>query len=363
MVSPDRQSEKAISGYSEHLVKALKKNKVDVDFVTYKAGSLKSCMKLFKKFKEYDIVHIQHEYNLLGGYGIPFFILYLYLYLQKELKVITTMHTALPLNEPMKGGKIKNFCRKVLYFTQNRFINHTSDLIFVHANFFVPVLVNEYHFPREKIVILPQGIVEGIKITPKEKAKKELSLKGPVYLIIGNLHYDNGADIILRNADKIGKTILVVSSPKSVNDRNQARLAEYLNELQEIVKKNKFEKYVRFDIAKISDKSPKWWKYFSASDFVLQAYRGGIGSGIVTHSIAAKTPIISSDIQFFKEIEKKYGCMKTVMREKDYASTIKECLKPKNYNKMVRGCEKYLKDNSWNAVTKRYKKIYKWVLE
>ncbi len=358
MISPSRESEKAISGYSVNLVKALNKNKVETDFVTYQAGSPKTFFKLFSKLKKYDIVHIQHEYNLLGWYGIPFFFVYFYFLLFKRYKVITTMHTALPLKAKFRGGFVKTFLRKILYFFQNRIINKASDLIFVHANFFVPVLVRDYNVPKNKIIVLPQGIIKGIKITPKNKAKKELGLSGHVYLIIANLHWDKGADIIIKQADKIGKTILVVSSPIPVNDRKQRRLLEYINSLQNYVKEHDLSKYVRFDIKPINDQMPKWWKYFSAADFVLQAYRGGIGSGILTHAIAAKKPIISSNIPFFREIEKKYGCIKTAKTPEDYPELIHDSIKPANYKKMVKECERYLKENSWSAVTKKYKKIY-----
>jgi glycosyltransferase involved in cell wall biosynthesis len=358
MIFPTRDSEKAISGYSVNLVEALNKNKVDTDEITYTAGSPRTLFRSLSRLKKYDLVHIQHEYNLLGGYGLPFFFVYFYFLLFKKYKVITTMHTALPLKAEFKGSFIKTFLRKLLYFFQNRTINKASDLIFVHANFFVPVLVRDYNVPQKKIIVLPQGIMGGVKITPKNKAKKELNLSGHVYLIIANLHWDKGADIIIKQADKIGKTVLVVSSPIPVNDRKQGRLLEYIDSLQNYVKENNLSEYVRFDIKSINDQMPKWWKYFSAADFVLQAYRGGIGSGIFTHAMAAKKPVISSNIPFFKEISEKYGCIKTARTLQDYPELIHNLTKPINHRKMVRECERYLKENSWLSVTKKYKKIY-----
>jgi len=280
MIFPNRESEKPISGYSVNLVKALRKNKIDTDELTYTAGSPKTFFKLLPKLKKYDVVHIQHEYNLLGNLGLPFFWVYFYLLFLKKTKVITTMHTALPLNEKFKGNFIKTFLRKTLYVFQNRIINSASDKIFVHSNFFVPVLVNDYNVPKNKLVVLPQGIIEGVKLTPKAKAKKELKISGNVYLIIANLHWDKGADIIIKQADKIGKTILVVSSPIPVSDRRQKRLSDYINSLKKHVEDNNLADYVRFDIAPLTDEMPKWWTYFSAADVVLQSYRGGIGSGI-----------------------------------------------------------------------------------
>src|SRR3989344_74149 len=358
MVTPSRKSEKAISGYSEELVKAAKINKIDIDFVTYERGLPISFFKLFPKFKSYDIVHIQHEYNLLGYYGLPYFLIYLYFILPRNYKVITTMHNILPLNEKFHSNFIKTIFRKLLYIFQNRVINYGSDLIFVHSNFFVPTLVNWYNVPKRKIVVLPQGIIEGVKITEKNKAKKSLKIKSNVYLIIGNLQYGKGTDIIVGQADKIGKTLLIASNPDPVNDEKKKRLSGIIENLMREVKHQNLSEYVRFDISSLNDKMPKWWLYFSAADFVMLPYRGGIGSGIFTHAIATKKPVISSSIPFFTDIEKNYGCIKTAENESNYSRLVHECIKSKNYKKMVKECERYMKENSWRAVTKRYKDIY-----
>ncbi|MBI3623780.1 glycosyltransferase [Candidatus Pacearchaeota archaeon] len=358
MVFPTRESEKAISGYSASLVDNLVENKVDIEKVTYTAGSPKSFFSLFPKLKEFDIVHIQHEYNLCGYYGIPLFLAYFYFLFFKKYKLVTTMHTALPLNEKFKGGILKNFLRKSLYYLANKLINKASDKIFVHSNFFVPVLMRDYAIPRKKIVALPLGIIRGAKITPKNEAKRKLGLKGHVYLIIGNLHYDNGADRPVKKAAEIGKTILVVSSPIAVNTRNAKALKEHLDFLQNYVKEHQLSKYVRFDIKEISDQMPIWWEYFSAADFVLQAYRGGVGSAIFTHAMATKTPVIASNAPFFLEISKSYDCIRIAKTDDEFPKIIKESLKPKNYAKMLRGCEKYFAENNWFEVAKKYKKVY-----
>ena len=358
MVSPTRESERAISGYSVTLTENIKKTETDIEDVSYVAGSPMSFLKMIPKLKKYNIVHIQHEYNLLGYYGLPFFLVYLILGFNKNNKIITTMHNILSKKEKFKENKLKIFLRRVLYLSQNKLINWASDLIIVHSDFFVPILTKEYNISSRKIIVVPQGIIENVKKIPKDKAKKELKLSWDVYLVIGNLTPDSGADIPLKYADKIGKTVLVVSSPIPVNDRKKQRLKEYLNFLEGFVKKKKSEKYVRFDIKPISDQMPIWWVYFSAADFVLQAYRGGIGSGIFAHAMAAGTPVVSSDIPFFKDIEKRYGCIKTVKNEKDFPRIIKEALKQKNYKKMKGESERYLKERGLSSIAKEYKKIY-----
>lgn len=358
MVFPIGESEKAISSYSTYLTEAIKKTGLNIDALNYTAGSYKSFMKIFPKLKNYDIIHIQHEFNLLGGYGIPFFKVYSKLKKLKNTKIITTLHTTLSLKKKYYENFIKTFFRKILYLTQNKLINIVSSKIIVHSNFFANILIKEYNFPKKKLKVFPLGIINNVKITEKNKAKKELGLKGPVYLIIGNLIPDHGALEILKQADKIGKTILLVSSLQAVNDRNKKRLGNYLEILQKEVKKRNFSKYVRFDIKDINDKMPKWWLYFSAADFIIQNYAEGLGSGIFAHAMATKTPVISSNSSFFREISKKYGCVKIVEKKQDFPRIINESLKPKEYNKMLKEVKRYFEDNKWSVLAKKYKEMY-----
>ncbi|HJX49945.1 MAG TPA: glycosyltransferase [Candidatus Nanoarchaeia archaeon] len=357
MVFPSRESEKAISGYSTTLTESMRKNEINIDNVTYIAGNPWSIFKKIGKLCKYDLIHIQHEYNLLGGYGIPFFFLYFILFLSRA-KIITTMHTILSQKEKFKDGFLKIFLRKMLYRVQNRVINYASDKIIVHANFFKAILVKEYGVNPRKIEIFPQAIIEDVKTISKEKAKKKFKLTGNVYLFMGSIVPDHGHDIIIKQADKIGKTILVVANPAPINDRNKQRTTEYLTENQEYVKKNNLSKFVRFDIFDITDKNPLWWEYFSASDLVLLPYRGGIGSGIFAHAMAVKKPVIASNIKFFNEISNNFGCIKIAKNDKEYPKIIKEAIKPKNYKKMVKECERYLKEYGLTPLSKKYKKIY-----
>jgi len=353
VILPSRKSEKAISSYTIEITQSIKKQKVDVENVFYEAGSVKSFFKIIPKLN-HDIIHLFHEYNILGNFGIPFFLIYPILFLKKSA-LVTTMSTILSQKEEFKGNPLKNFLRKYLYFFQNRLINWTSDLVIVTMKSHKDILVNEYGFDQDKIEIFTSGGPTNFKITPKQKVKKELKLKGPVYLIIGNLVQDHGIHLILKQSKKIDGTILIVGNPNPINDRNRKRIKDYLKSLKDYVKENNI-KNVRFDILDITDEHPLWWKYFSASDIVLQPYRKGIGSGIFLHAMATRTPVVSSDTEFFREIYKKFDCLEIV--GENYGKVINEVMKSKNYKKMVKGCEKYLKENNWDKIGKRYKELY-----
>lgn len=356
MVFPSLKSEKAISNYSINLVNAQKKLGNKMDSICYTAGSSKTLFKQFKKMKKYRILHIQHEYNLLGGFGIPFFLLYFFLGLTKT-KVVTTMHTVLSQNEKFKSGKLKTFLRKILYKTQNRIINKFSEKIIVHANFFKEILEKEYSIKSKKISVLPQAILEDIKITEKNNAKKELNLSGPIYLVIGSFVPDHGADIVVHRAKNFGKTVLIVANNKAVNDRNDTRIADWLKFNKEIVKENKLGKYIRFDIKDLPD--DLWWKYFSAADVILLPYKGGIGSGIFADAIAARKPIVGSNIKFFNEAAKKWKFIKIAKKDEDFPKLAKEITKKENSLTAVKECERYIKEYGVTALAKKYFKLYK----
>jgi len=356
MVIPSRESEKAISSYAMEITKNIKKQNVDIDNVFYEAGSIKSFFKIIPKLSKYDVINLHHEYNLLGKFGLPFFLIFPILSLKKS-KLVTMMSTVLSQKEKFRGNPLKNFLRKYLYFFQNRLINWTSDSVIVTMKSHKNILVKEYGFDQDKIEIFTSGGPTNFKITERQKAKKELNLSGPVYLIIGNLVPDHGIDKILKQAKKIKGTILVVGNPNPINDRNRKRIQDYLKSLKDYVEENNI-KNVRFDILNITDENPIWYKYFSASDIVLQAYRKGIGSGILLHALATKTPVVSSDTEFFREIKEKFDCLELVKEEKDYSKVIQKVMKKSNYKKMVKGCENYLKENSWSNISGKYKALY-----
>jgi glycosyltransferase involved in cell wall biosynthesis len=354
MVYPHPDTEKGISIYSKNLVAAMRGQNIDVDRQYFNQGDARSLFKNFKNFKNYDIIHIQHEYNLLGNYGIPYFLLFGVLKIFKNKKVIVTMHTVLSQNEKFEESRLKTKLRKTLYKMQNRWMGITCSKVIVHAKSFKEILVEEYRIKEEKIVVLPHAI-EDVKIIEKKDAKKKLNLKGNIFLLIGTMVPDHGHDIIINQADKINGTVLVATNPSTVNDRNENKISDFLELNKDIVKKNNF-KNVRFDLGKISDK--RWWEYFSAADIILLPYKGGIGSGIFADAMAAKRPVVSSNVKYFRNFSKDYGCLRLAKTERDFPSLIDNCMIAQNYKKMKKECERFFLENGLIPISKKYKELY-----
>ena len=348
-IYPSEESEKAISNYTKQLIKSQREQGLEVHSTQYIAGD--SSTLNIDHIKEGDVVHIQHEYNLLGGFGKPFFSLYESLG-KKNVKIITTMHNVLSQSQKFKGSILKTSLRKTLYRYQNKAIAKNSDITIVHAEFFKKILVEEYDFQEEKVMVLRQGIREDVKLIPKEQAKEELKLKGNVYLLIGSLVPDHGADVVIRQAKEIGGTILVAANNKAVNDRNDSRIREWLEFNKEIVKEHDIQN-VRFDVRDLPYEL--WWKYFAAADVVLLPYRGGIGSGIFADCVSTRKLMIGSNIKYFNELSKGLSFINIV--ETDYAKAISKIVQ-ENKAKVDSDFDRYIKEYGLTSLSKKYRKIY-----
>jgi len=359
MIYPSPESERAMSGYSTTLLDEIRKKKTNIRGEDYTLGSPMTLLKKLPKISRYDIIHVQHEYNLLGYYGIPFFIVFLFLGLFKKGKLVVTMHIINSPRDKFKEGILKNILRKGLYKTQNLLIKLVSDKVIAHSQFLANILIKDYHFNPKKISVITQGILEKIPRISKDKAKKQLGVKGPLYLMIGNFVPDHGADIILKQADKIGKTILLKINPKPVNLLKKQKLIWWREYNNKIISDNNFENFVKLDYTDVpSDKTLLWWRYFYAADLVLLPYRGNIGSGIFPHAIAAGTPVVASRDEYFREFAENYGCVKIAKKDSDFPKAIKESMSPKNYNKMKKECLRFKKEQGLSVLAGRYKKLY-----
>jgi len=98
-----------------------KKQGAKIDGITFFQGKPLSIFNKIQKLLRYDVIHIQHEYNLLGWYGIPYFFLLAFLGLFKKKHVVVTMHNVLSQKEEFQSGKIKTFFRKIFYLQSTIF--------------------------------------------------------------------------------------------------------------------------------------------------------------------------------------------------------------------------------------------------
>jgi len=311
------EKEKAIYNYSKDLLKETK-----VEGITYKRSLF-----FFPIPFGYKKIHLQHEYNLLGGYGIPFLLLLPFMWLFSK-KFIITMHTV-----PTLKGEVYNFCgetyrknkfgfiRTTFYKIANFIIKHTAKNIIVHSQVFKDILIEEYGFKEERIFVIRHGVKEVPKFD-KEKIKKELGLKGKVYLIIGTFHPDHQPHLAIEKVNELDGTLLIVW-----NSNKGKRIVDYYNKCM----KNGIPKNVKvIDLAK--EHKDKWWEFFYASEKVILNYIDGIGSGVFQDAMATRTPVICSNTEYFREMLKDFTNCDAYAKKYSVKNMAKKTLEVYNEN-------------------------------
>ncbi len=358
MLAPDESYEKGISIYSKDLVESIKRQKIQIDLVTYKNRKFSSFLKIIPKLRDYNIIHIQHENRLFGVVdGVWFMPFITLLKIFSRGKIIITMHTVHTKNEPLFSSyPFLNFLkRRITYPLNYIFTNLFAEKIIVHAPFLKESLVENSSVKKSKIVIIPHGAKLDTPYFNKSESKKELNLKGKVYLMIGTMGLNKGFDLILKQAKNIGKTIMIVGGFGGSKKG-------YIEELQEYVKQEGLQKIVKFDLKEdINSRSPTWWKYFSAANLILLPYRVTTTSGIFVDAMGSEKPVVSSNLDYFSEIARDYGCIKIAKKVEDYPKVIKEALKQHKF--MESEARRFKKLNDISLVGKKHKELYEKILK
>ncbi len=352
MLSPDGNYEKGISNYSKDLIHAIKQNGLDVDLVTYKNRKFISLLEVIPKLKKYDIIHIQHENRLFGFIdGFWFMPFITFLRMMTKGKIVITFHTVHTKQEQLFSlYNFLNFLKRNFTHPLNfLFANFFAKLFIVHTSFLKDDLINNSAIKENKIVVIPQGVRLDRPHFNKVSVKKKLNLKGKVYLMVGTMGPNKGFEIILRQAKKIGKTILIVGGFGSRQD--------YITELKRYIKENGLQDIVRFDLKYQPLNLKEWWSYICASDMLLLPYVEMTTSGIFINAMEAGKPVVGSNSRYFSEISKAYICIKIAEKEEDYPSLIKETLKEKK--EMEKNSRKFAKENSILLIGEKHKRLYK----
>lgn len=358
MIYPHISSEKGISKYSTDIIENVGKNGLNMDHITYMQGKPWTLIKQIFKIRKYDVIHLQHEYNLLGYFGLPYYFLFGFLGLFKRNSFITTMHTVLDPNENLEKNKLKGVLRKWFYYSKNWLIGKSSDIVVAHSYHFTDILEKNYNLEKRKIVMLPHAILENIKIYDKKKARRDLKIRGEkVFLMIGTMNPYHDYEAVVKVANEVDGKLLIVTSTSAVNYRDTDKLKEALVSLKKEINKNKVKGKVELRVGFVDYKD--WWKYYSSADLVLLPYVGGVGSGIFSDAMAVEKPVIASNVPYFTSIAQRSDAVKIAEKNEDFAKVINESMKSKNYNKLLKGCLKYKRENGLTPVSKKYIEMYK----
>jgi len=292
-----------------------------------------------KASKDCDIIHIQHEFGLFGkllfsGIFTPIF----YLSLDRSKKIITTVH------EFRRMGGLLNILRK----WSNHLIFQRSDTIHVHTS----KAENELRgrVPKEKIRTIPLGIYDKRLIRKKEECKKTLGLAGKKVILFFGLfiHKEKGYDTIMDVLPRLDKdtVLLVLGEPMDQG---------YLQQLKAKAKNLSMEKKVIFHGKYNEEQVPT---FLNAADIAVLPYKKATQSGAINPLLAYGIPTITSDIEFFREINREYSCFLIFRSKEELEQLIKKTLKKGAGKALEKNMKRFVSDRSPERIVGETIKMY-----
>jgi len=291
-----------VADYSNNLYQELNKlDYIEPEIIPIKKTNSLSpfyFFKLLKEIKDPDIIHIQYQYAMFGRipllYNINIFkilssyfsLIIFYLKFWKGYNVITTVHE-------FSGNSISE--RVIL-----KFLN-MSDYLILHEKKTLEIFKNS-GIKQEKLLKIPIGLAEG-KLLDKVKSKQKLGISQKrVITIFGFLHENKGHELVIDVLPKLDNdVILLIAGEARVKEHEQ-----YYQFLKDKVNKLGLKGRVKF-LNFVDDSDIPI--VFSATDLFIFPYRFIYASAALASVISYNIPIITSDIEYFKEFREENDCI------------------------------------------------------
>lgn len=342
-------SKDGIGIYTQRLVKALKRNDVEVDVITSLKKiesqdniigniSYNPCrnIKMYLNFKKSnsDVLHIQYTITM---YGLLALILWFFVWLAKQQKpIIITLHEVSSEEKRLKG-----FAR--IYY------NLIGKLV---CRFHVPtqkakkILQNRCKVNESKISVIPLGIYEFEKEDTSftQSIKKQLQITyEKLILYLGFIRPSKGIEYLIEASKILAEEYYLREKIKviiagDVRKRQgllkifEERDKKYLQFLYALRKNLQLEDFVEF-IGFVSDKY--LYSLLSLAHVVVLPYICVEQSEILNLALGFPKPIIGSNIGGISELIGKVGIVVPPREPKELAREITKILSDKNYYESI----------------------------
>ncbi len=288
-----------------------------------------------------DVVHIEHEFGLFGdqrGVQIVEFLIRCNL---ADTPVITTLHT---IFEDLK------YEERIIV----QHILNCSSSIIVHDFFQKEILIANYDCPNP-IEVIPHGVRD---VEFVENAKELLSLENKkVLLLAGYMRSTKNFEKIINLLPRLIKNIpdfmLLIATRSRINEHSK-----YGEELYQLIENSEYQEYIKVLHGKFPQKTLD--AILSASDLLALPYTKGAQSGVLAQASAFNLPVITSDLQSFKNWIFEVNGGLYAESDDEYISHISRLLNNDElrYDFMDNIKQSNLERN-WNAIADRHLLLYK----
>jgi len=292
-----------------------------------------------------DIVHIEHEFGLFGdqrGVQIVEFLIRCNL---SDTPVVTTLHTVF---EDLK-------------YEEKIIVQHILDLssiIIVHESFQKEILLKNYK-TSQPIHVIPHGVRE---VTKVRNAKELLGVQGrDVLLLAGYLrstkNFEKIFSILSQLIERNDNMILLIAARCRINEHSK-----YQHDLYQNLQYKSFPNHVKVLYGKFPQASLD--NILCAADVMALPYVKGGQSGVLAQASAFHIPVVTSNLQSFKDWihdvkggmiantdEDYIKCISNLLQDEELRDQIKENIRISNQQR------------NWTVIGKEHLKVYKMLLK
>ena len=300
-------------------------------------------IKLLKNIEKNQISHIQYQSNLFSpfipGFSLGYFPMVIFLLkFWRKNKIITTVHEIDP-NSMLDKINIK-------------FLNLSNKLIAHNRNSINSMEKNG--IKNNKLFLIPLGTSKS-KILDKILCKNKLELLDKKILtIFGFIGLNKGHDLIIDILPELDEDCIIIIAGASTT-REQI---EYRRLLKDKISSAGLQDRVKF-LGFVDEK--KLPVVANATDIFLYPYRWIVASAALNTALSYQIPVITSDLDYFKEIKMKYDCITLFKSEnkQDLLEKIREILRSNEKQEHLKEkCMYFNKKTSWKSVGNKTKKLY-----
>ncbi|MGE5474959.1 MAG: glycosyltransferase family 4 protein [Ignavibacteriales bacterium] len=304
------------------------------------------------KDSKIELLCIQHEFGIFGGYCGDFLIDFLN---KIEIPIVTTMHTVIP--EPNS---------RQLYII-NKLAEKSSKIVIMAKNS-INILVNTYGVDQNKITYIPHGVP--YKILPsREKLKEMNGFKGKRIvstfgLISPGKGLENGIEAMAKITDKFDDVIYLILGQTHPVVRKQMGEV-YRENLQEMVHKMGLDNRVIF-VDKYLDINDLL-AYLKLSDIYMTPYLGKdqAVSGTLAYAVGYGKAIISTPYSYAREV---LDNGRGLLAEFKNPNSLAECMdkilsNPLLQKELELKTKAYGKNMMWKNVASSYAKTFLDIIE
>lgn len=329
-----------------------KKNSLNKEFIytidKFRESNYRKCAEFINLDASIKLISIQHEFGIFGGELGSYILSFL-----EEIKkpVFVTFHSVIP--EPSKEllslvKKIGTKAKKVVVMTERS----------------KNILLNNYHFSKNKIVVIPHGVPSFSYEDSSQQIKGTLGIKNKILLFThGFLSRNKGIEYVIDALPgvikKFPKVLYVFAGRTHPNVKLQEG-ENYRNSLIKRINKLGIRSNVKFVNRYISTR--ELINYLKACDVYISTSLdpGQAVSGTLAYALSAGRPIISTDFSHSREgLKRNMGILVKPRNPHEYEKAVKILLaEDKMRRSMGMTCYFKTRNMTWQNVALSYGRIF-----